>query len=105
MVCRLKDGGSCRIRTYDQLIKSQLLYQLSLRPATNYKLSKSADNTKKRLNGKCSYSFFTHLAYHPTKFCVIGFVNALAIGPQGSNQLVLWLKVADNWAKTGFVGY
>jgi hypothetical protein len=22
-------GGSCRIRTYDQLVKSQLLYQLS----------------------------------------------------------------------------
>ena len=25
----VKFGGSCRIRTYDQLIKSQLLYQLS----------------------------------------------------------------------------
>ena len=25
----LKNGGSCRIRTCDQLIKSQLLYQLS----------------------------------------------------------------------------
>ena len=25
----VKDGGSCRIRTCDQLIKSQLLYQLS----------------------------------------------------------------------------
>ena len=24
-----EDGGPCRIRTYDQLIKSQLLYQLS----------------------------------------------------------------------------
>ena len=24
-----KNGGSCRIRTYDQLVKSQLLYQLS----------------------------------------------------------------------------
>ncbi len=23
------NGGSCRIRTYDQLVKSQLLYQLS----------------------------------------------------------------------------
>ena len=27
--CRGKDGGPCRARTYDQLIKSQLLYQLS----------------------------------------------------------------------------
>lgn len=26
---RLEYGGSCRIRTYDQLVKSQLLYQLS----------------------------------------------------------------------------
>ena len=26
---RLEDGGSCRIRTYDQLVKSQLLYRLS----------------------------------------------------------------------------
>ncbi len=25
----LEIGGSCRIRTYDQLVKSQLLYQLS----------------------------------------------------------------------------
>ena len=25
----LRFGGSCRIRTYDQLVKSQLLYQLS----------------------------------------------------------------------------
>ena len=25
----IKDGGPCRDRTYDQLIKSQLLYQLS----------------------------------------------------------------------------
>ena len=24
-----EDGGSCGIRTYDQLVKSQLLYQLS----------------------------------------------------------------------------
>ena len=24
-----KNGGSCGIRTYDQLVKSQLLYQLS----------------------------------------------------------------------------
>jgi hypothetical protein len=24
-----KDGGPCRTRTYNQLIKSQLLYQLS----------------------------------------------------------------------------
>ncbi len=27
--CEAKYGGSCRIRTYDQLVKSQLLYQLS----------------------------------------------------------------------------
>src|SRR5690606_7345365 len=26
---RRESGGSCRIRTYDQLVKSQLLYQLS----------------------------------------------------------------------------
>ena len=26
---RSEYGGSCRIRTYDQLVKSQLLYQLS----------------------------------------------------------------------------
>ena len=26
---RYKNGGSCGIRTYDQLVKSQLLYQLS----------------------------------------------------------------------------
>ena len=25
----IKSGGSCGIRTYDQLVKSQLLYQLS----------------------------------------------------------------------------
>uniref|UniRef100_A0A653B8E3 Uncharacterized protein n=1 Tax=Ectopseudomonas oleovorans TaxID=301 RepID=A0A653B8E3_ECTOL len=25
----MRFGGSCRIRTYDQLVKSQLLYQLS----------------------------------------------------------------------------
>ena len=25
----IQSGGSCRIRTYDQLVKSQLLYQLS----------------------------------------------------------------------------
>ena len=26
---RTEYGGSCRIRTYDQLVKSQLLYRLS----------------------------------------------------------------------------
>ncbi|AOE83552.1 hypothetical protein THL1_1004 [Pseudomonas sp. TCU-HL1] len=27
--CEVFYGGSCRIRTYDQLVKSQLLYRLS----------------------------------------------------------------------------
>ncbi len=29
IVATAKYGGSCRIRTYDQLVKSQLLYRLS----------------------------------------------------------------------------
>ncbi len=29
VIFKAKNGGSCRIRTYDQLVKSQLLYRLS----------------------------------------------------------------------------
>ena len=52
---RREDGGCSRIRTYDPLIKSQLLYQLSYAPKPRGTLrprGEGAENTANRVERK-----------------------------------------------------
>ena len=98
-------GGRSRIRTYDPLIKSQLLYQLSYAPAaTPWTLApggEGAENTRKRRLGKGGWKGIFVARRDLTGAVDFGYLEGFAAGDAQvvEEVLALFREQAAIWSK------